>query len=298
MGRGDRPYLVMRALVVASVSLCARGALAQHKVDMPQTAIEAPDTSLVARELSFIGFTPNETLCAWRQTLHRPHGTVVDTASTAIVVQMANHHVLAVYKQGVPSRASRRGHYVHASPTTLLLRQPEYQRAMSQAAWAHLQRRAHFSAIQSQYVTPTIRLAPDDDVTLHVKPAGKQLDVAAEAKSPMGFGVIGRLLDGSLVTFGHFRLPEGLVGHKAQVRTYFSHTGHSVAVIVHFLGDDVPLEAAYQTALGQTPGSPLADLHIGVTNRTQEEDQDLRDIFKQMHPEGAADWDAHIGKLF
>lgn len=271
---------------------------AHGAAEVAQSAIQAPDPSLVARELAFVGFAQNESICAWQQTLHRPHGAVIDSAATAIVVHMANHHVLAVYKTGSPRRTSRRGHFVNASPSALLRSQPEYQKAMPQAAWAHLRRRARFDKIQSQFTDATIRLAPDDDVQMQVHVKDRTMHVAADPQSPLSFGITARLLDGNLITLGHFRTSAKGEGVKAQVRTYFSHTGHSIAVLVHFTGPNVPLDETYQTAMGQTPGSPLADFHIGVRNRTREEGEDLEDLFKGMHPEGAADWDEHVGKLF
>lgn len=273
-------------------------ALGSAAAGVPVSAVATEGPSLVERELTFVGFAQNESICAWHQTLHRPHGGVVDSATTAIIVQMANHHVLAVYKEGSPRRTTRHGNFVNANAGQLLQGQPEYQRAMSQASWAHVKRRAHFEKIQSQFTNATIRLAPDDDVQMQVKVKDRTLHAAADGRSPLGFGIIARLLDGNLITLGHFRTAATDSGLQAEVQTYFSHSGRSIAVLVHFIGPHVPLNEVYQTAIGQTPGSPLADFHIGVRNRTREEGEELEDIFKGMHPDGAADWDEHVGKLF
>jgi hypothetical protein len=260
----------------------------------------AEEMALVDRQLSFIGFSRNQSVCAWRETTRRPAGTgYVDTTSTVLLVRLEDNKILATFRESPPHRTTRTGHFVHADPKSLMHRAPEYVHALPASSWARLRHKAHFSFKQSDFSDPTVRLDPDADSHLKVAAHDKVLHVTGDAGAPMGFGVLGRLNDGNLFALGHFRIEAyGQTSQRAEVQVYYSASGHSIAVLTRFLGPHVPLGLSHHGSMVQHRGSPIGYPDIGAENRAFEDGQGVEELFKDMHPEAAQQWEENVGNLF
>lgn len=251
--------------------------------------------------LEFIGFSRNEHVNAWRQTVTQPqHGGFTDHYSVIRVYQTEGQHLLAIYRDHGVRRTDSNGNFVFTSEATQLHDNPDYAHARSHADWNRLAHDGRFAATRLAFLDTTVRLNTDNDAKLQdVWPENKTIMVDAEPGSPVGYSAVARLVDGELITLGHFRVEPSHAESQvhAKVQVFYSRSGRSIAVLNKFEVDGERNHDLNQMAMVNTL-EPIATIGLGTLEMLNTQAHDARRLFIGMHPEGKKIWDDQMGNSF
>lgn len=253
------------------------------------------------KSFEFIGFSHNEQINAWRQIVSQPqHGGFTDHYSVIRVYETEGQHLLAVYREHGVRRTDSHGNFVFTSEAAQLRDNPDYAHAHAHSEWNHVAKQARFHASRLDFHDTTVRLDTDNDAKLRdVWPEKKTIMVDAEPGSPVGYAPVARLVDGSLLPLGHFRVEPAKAQSQvhAEVQVFYSRTGRNIAVLNKF-----EVEGEYNDGLSQMVMvkalDPIATIGLGTLGLLQDDAQTARRIFLEMHPGAKKMWDEQLGGFF
>jgi hypothetical protein len=257
-------------------------------------------TAPVHKSLDFVGFSRSERVNAWRRTVSHPqHNGLVDHYSLIQVFDTDSEHLLGVYRESGVRRTDARGNFVFTTETAQMRDNPEWAQAHSHSEWSRLQREGRFHAERLDFLNTTVRLNTDDDAKLHeVYAEHKTIQVNGERGSAIGYSPVARLIDGQLITLGHFRVEAG-AQHEAHasVAVFYSRSGRNIAVLNTFHVDGENQDRSQMLVV--STNDPIAAIGVGALRMIQDDTETARRLFVEMHPHGGAKlWDTDEGRTF
>jgi hypothetical protein len=221
----------------------------------------------VRKEVTFLGFSENEKACAWQVNIKDRKGKI--EYSWVNIAEVESNEIVATFR--------------NSKTTAKALDDPHFAKAQSQAAWTHFKRQANFWMKPIPMDEGTVRLAVDDDTQAALHAAQKEIVVEGEMGSPVGFRPVTYLVDGKLVSLGHYRIA-GAEGHtiRTTVEVYRSKSAFRVAVLNKFKitnaegqNTDAPMGAAMRLSevIGSTSvgGMNMLRAHLRVDAKLLEE---------------------------
>lgn len=218
-----------KTVILGMLMLCAENAMASPDDDQA-----LPSNNSV----TFLGFSANETVTAWRVQVSQPQANGVTDRFTVIHVVDANTNALKATFRGSSgisrSRTAGTGR-TSVSTATLLQDNPKFAKALPYSEWQRFSRKAHWWKKLVPMNDPQIRLLADDDMRADLKAGDECIGVITKPGSPMGYQPMAFLVDGQMVSLGHFRKEaRGNLPMRACVEVYRSHSAFHVAVLHRF----------------------------------------------------------------
>lgn len=263
----------------------------------------ASTPTAMSKTVEFVGFSANESVSAWRTTRTVPQASGdLDRFSLVTLVDTKTNQLLATLRDSTIRRTDAAGRPRRAAEATLATANPAYQAALPRATWRKLKREGRFWAARLPLKDSTVRLLADDDTELTVTNAKKQLSVTTPSGMPLGYTVVGRLMDGTFMLLGHFRhaaLPYAPM--LATVEVSVSHSGKSIAVLNRFTpgaDGDLPAETTSEGIVVSSPAQALGATAVGALNMLNVYNKSVEDIFLGLHPEAKADYGTFVGKRY
>ena len=250
--------------------------------------------------IDFIGFSRNEAACAWRLHVSSTSGGFQDRYTLVHVVEIKSHKLIAVFRDSATiQRFDAHGKRIATPGRVLADAHPDWAHAGPHAMWEHLRQRGGFSSVKVDFKSNLIRVLPDqDDKPLEFSADKKVLKITTRAGSPLGYQAVARLYEGTPMVLGHYRMDAPSAGAaQAQLEVYHSHAGHVIAVLNRFA--TAAKSAENQAAFFTTPyNNPIGTTNIGSLNMIETDSQSIETLYKQMHPQGAHDYDVFVGRWF
>ncbi len=257
-------------------------------------------TTTKPQPIDFIGFSRNEEACAWRLHVNSVSGGVQDRYSLVHVVEIKSHKLVAVFRDSASiQRFDAHGKRIAAASRTLADAHPDWARAGSRAMWERLRQHGGFGSVQVDFKSNLIRVLPDDDDKPLAFSANKKiLNITTLPGAPLGYQAVARLYEGTPLVLGHYRMNAPSDGAaQAQLEVYHSHAGHVIAVVNRFA--TAANTAENQAAFFTTPyNNPIGSTNIGSLNMIETDSQSVESLYKEMHPQGAHDYDVFVGRWF
>jgi len=228
------------------------------------------------KRVTFLGFSENEKVCAWQVDVKNNRGKT--EFSWINVVEVESNQIIATFR--------------HSKTTPKALDEPHFAKAQSQAAWAEFKTKANFWMKPIPMDEGVVRLAVDDDTKAALRAENKEIIIEGEIGSSVGFKPVAYLVDGKLVSLGHYRVAGG-EGQtiRATVEVYRSRSAFRIALLNKFKitdaegeNRDAPMGAAMRLSevIGSTSvgGMNMLRAHLRVDAK----------LFEELAPGMGYDW--------
>lgn len=262
---------------------------------------------IAIHEAAFVGFSRNEAAYAFRLHARREHpdGTV-DTFRLIALFDSENRRLIATFQDGGNSR--RPATTMHSSanqrqvakPAKFDSANPEWQAALPNKAWQQLAKRERFNSIAHAFTDGLVRLMPDTDSSITAQAQQKALQLQGQKGAPLGFSPVIRLMDGTQLPLGHYRLeaqPEAVP--VAQVRVYYSKSGRFVAITNHFRDGKNLLTKRMPSSLVLALGeNPVGSVKYASNRMIDWQAKSMRKLFHDSAGDQEKIFDKFIGGAF
>ncbi len=254
----------------------------------------------VNKKITFLGFSANEAASAWKaDTVEQtPTGATI-SFSIIRIVRSSTNEVVASFRAS-PMVRGPGGNRRAPLPSMRALEQahPEWAAAMPASKWGRYKRRIGFKAIQLIMNDAALRLAADEDTNAYMSASKKCIQVTTKHPGdPMGFQPVARLMDGNLMSLGHFRI-EGQPGQNIRgcVEVKMSKSGYHLAVLALLevqqgSGPWQPRPIASVTALPEAIGAT----QLGTMNMMLVQGRLLQKNIAEINPAMEETYTTYIG---
>ena len=248
------------------------------------------------KTVEFIGFSRNESVSAWRivNTIHHSDGAV-DRFALICVVETASDSVLATFRDSDARRMGPTGRPTAVSEDVFAAANSDWHGAGARSAWLSLKRQAQFGYTKLELKDSLVRILTDDDTQVTVKHMPARLQVSTPTGSALGYHMYGRLMDGTLLPLGYYRV-EAVPNEAwhATIEVYVSATGRAVAVLNRFSMPEAPIGSIYQAKIIDSPKQSLATFQVGTVRLMEIEAESAAGVFNTLHPRAAAEYHRYV----
>lgn len=295
------------AAASVGVGMGADANVAQAAPLLDSNAAGSDEIRHKTQRLSFIGFSKNEMVSAWKVEVRITTSAEPSTFDSYSLVSLIKNKDQKIIGQArlTPVRRTKTSQRGKKSTRTLSSHKaaqeyPEWADAEPVGEWSKIRNRWNFSATPLEMNSSVFRLRLDPKSDARVAAHDRSIHIEGAQGQPLIVEPVAWHAGGKMQGMGQLAVaaPADPTGHiEGEIRAYFPPSGEFLAILGQFtrIEDEGRAQTPAHAAAVIPFARPVGTVELGTFRLTSYHVRSGSEDFKKMHPKSAHFWDTYVG---